>query len=99
MPASCREARGAGPLAVSGFQDLKSHSVWYNYAHKALSLGALYIINKGLAVACKRAGIAFPSPLIGQPLSAGLQHQELIYGARGACSWHVSGQASLSPAP
>ena len=70
---SCREARGAGPLAVSGFQDLKSHSVWYDYGHKALALGALYIINKGLAVACKRAGITFPSPLIGQPISARLQ--------------------------
>ena len=70
---SCREARGAGPLAVSGFQDLKSHSVWYDYGHKALALGALYVINKGLAVACKRAGISFPSPLIGGQPRARLQ--------------------------
>lgn len=73
VPVSCREGRGAGPLAVSGFQDLKSHSVWYEYGHKALALGALYIINKGLALACRRAGITFPSPLIGQPISARLQ--------------------------
>lgn len=81
---SCRDARGAGPLAVSGFQDLKSHSVWYNYGHKALSLGALYIINKGLAVACKRAGITFPSPLIGQPGSARLQDRTQAVVRQGA---------------
>lgn len=60
-----RDARGAGPLAMTGFQDLQKHSVWYDYGHKALALGVLYIMNKVLAIACRRAGITFPSPLIG----------------------------------
>ena len=50
---------------MTGFQDLQKHSVWYEYGHKALALGVLYIMNKALAIACKRAGITFPSPLIG----------------------------------
>ena len=50
---------------MTGFQDLQKHSVWYDYGHKALALGVLYIMNKALAIACRRAGITFPSPLIG----------------------------------
>ncbi len=53
-------------MAMTGFQDLQKHSVWYGYGHKALALGVLYIMNKALTTACKRAGIAFPSPLIGK---------------------------------
>ena len=51
---------------MTGFQDLQKHSVWYDYGHKALALGVLYLMNKTLAVACKRAGVTFPSPLIGE---------------------------------
>ena len=51
---------------MTGFQDLQKHSVWYDYGHKALGLGILYLMNKGIAGACKRARIAFPSPLIGE---------------------------------
>ena len=51
---------------MTGFQDLQKHSVWYDYGHKALALGVLYLMNKTLAIACKRAGVTFPSPLIGE---------------------------------
>ena len=51
---------------MTGFQDLQKHSVWYDYGHKALARGVLYLMNKTLAIACKRAGVTFPSPLIGE---------------------------------
>ncbi|EIE23379.1 hypothetical protein COCSUDRAFT_15440, partial [Coccomyxa subellipsoidea C-169] len=37
----------------------------FEYAHKAASLGLLYLANKGLYRACASASIKFPSPLIG----------------------------------
>lgn len=58
---------------MTGFSDLQQHSVLYNYGHKALALGVLYVMNKGLAMACAQAGIAFPSPLIGELLMCPVQ--------------------------
>ena len=92
----CSEGRGAGPLAVTGFQDLQEHSVWYDYGHKALALGVLYIMNKGLATACKRAGVAFPSPLIGETYTYVCS---LLLDSQGAWHWLRNGEGIVSPSP
>ena len=63
--------------------------MWYDYGHKALALGVLYLMNKGLATATKRAGIAFPSPLIGESCrgTAGLVHADPSETLREVCQW------------
>jgi hypothetical protein len=53
----------------------------FQYAHKAVALGILYLANKGLYRACASASIKFPSPLIGAP-SPHLLISHWCYSAR-----------------
>ncbi len=81
---------------MTGIQDLQKHSVWYDYGHKALALGVLYLMNKGLATATKQAGIAFPSPLIGGNQSSVCS---LLLDSQEHCQWLRSKEGIASPSP
>ena len=64
---SSRESAVKDPAgALKGAKTSKTGGLAFEYAHKAVALGTLYAINKGLYRVCAAASIKFPSPLIGE---------------------------------
>lgn len=52
--------------ASKGAKTSRTGGLAFEYVHKAVALGTLYAINKGLYRVCAAASIKFPSPLIGE---------------------------------